>query len=123
MRWMPGDTIASLEKMAILDAMKFYEGRKTDVSEALGISLKTLYNKLDEYAKEDILREEKEAEDKLKRENWIREQRGLSPIVKIGPEIDTIDDFAVSLPKRPAVVVEPLQTEEPQKAAGGRRGR
>jgi hypothetical protein len=121
MRWIPGTTIADLEKMAITDAMKFYQGRKNDAAEALGISTRTLYNKLEEYAKEDELKAEAEARDKLRRDNWLREQRGelVSPVEE---EISAPEDFAVTLPKRPAPPTD-LEVEEPQKAAGGRRAR
>ncbi len=131
MRWIPGTTIADLEKMAILDAMKFYEGRRNDAAEALGISVRTLYNKLEEYAKEDELKAERENQETLRRENWLREQRG-QPLLEIDQPTrsdvpDTIDDYAVSLPRRPQAAPAEIQADDssssPQKAVGGRRGR
>lgn len=52
MSWQPGQTIADLEKDAIEKSLRFYQGNKPKVAEALGISLRTLYNKLAIY--EDI---------------------------------------------------------------------
>lgn len=50
--WQPGMTLYSVEKEAIQSAMKYFLGSKTAVAEALGISVKTLYNKLDVYEQE-----------------------------------------------------------------------
>lgn len=46
MNWQPGMTIANMEKECIREAMQFYHRRKENVASALGISLRTLYNKL-----------------------------------------------------------------------------
>lgn len=47
--WFPGVTLADLEKKAILKALKFYDNNKTRTASALGISIRTLQNKLNEY--------------------------------------------------------------------------
>lgn len=126
MRWIPGTTIYDLEKMAITDAMRFYEGRKTDVAQALGISIKTLYNKLEEYAREDESRAKREAADVRKRENWLREQRGEAPIPLdehlLGVDED-LAEYAVGLPKRAEVPTQQVIEEPKAAASGGRRGR
>lgn len=44
-------TIAELEKLHILKALELAGGNKTHAAEKLGVSLKTLYNKLNEYNK------------------------------------------------------------------------
>jgi hypothetical protein len=130
MNWYPGLTLSAMEKIAITGAMKFYEGRKTEVAAALGISPKTLYNKLDEYANEDVDRERRETEDQRRRDAWIAEQRGhaWTPTPYDKSQVETYEDDAVQpvgLPKRaPAVdsVVNGVNDETP-KAAGGRRAR
>lgn len=45
----PGVTLADLEKKYILAALVHFEGNKTQAAQALGITIKTLYNKLHEY--------------------------------------------------------------------------
>lgn len=45
----PSLTIAELEKRYILKALAHFEGNKTQAAHALGITIKTLYNKLHEY--------------------------------------------------------------------------
>jgi DNA-binding NtrC family response regulator len=45
----PTVTLYDLEKRFILKALTYFEGNKTQAANALGITLKTLYNKLHEY--------------------------------------------------------------------------
>jgi len=45
----PAMTLAELEKRFILKALQYFEGNKTQAANALGITIKTLYNKLHEY--------------------------------------------------------------------------
>jgi transcriptional regulator with PAS, ATPase and Fis domain len=45
----PSVTIGELEKRYILQALNYFEGNKTQAANALGITIKTLYNKLHEY--------------------------------------------------------------------------
>jgi two-component system response regulator HydG len=45
----PNITIHELEKRYILKALNYFEGNKTRAANALGITIKTLYNKLHEY--------------------------------------------------------------------------
>jgi DNA-binding NtrC family response regulator len=42
-------TLAQLERMYILNALKVTNGNKTKASQILGITIKTLYNKLHQY--------------------------------------------------------------------------
>ena len=48
-----GMTLARLEREAIEAAMKFYRGNKTHVALALGVSVKTIQNKVSQYEQED----------------------------------------------------------------------
>ena len=47
--WSPGITIKQIEKEVILQALKFYSYNKTKTAIALGISIRTLDNRLVEY--------------------------------------------------------------------------
>jgi len=49
----PGMTLAELEKRFIIKALNYFEGNKTQAANALGITIKTLYNKLHEYGEFD----------------------------------------------------------------------
>ena len=49
----PGTTIADAERLLIFATLRQFGGDKTRAAEALGISLKTLYNRLHAYEKDD----------------------------------------------------------------------
>jgi len=49
----PGTTIADAERMLIFATLRQFGGDKTRAAEVLGISLKTLYNRLHAYEKDD----------------------------------------------------------------------
>lgn len=42
-------TIAEMEKELIIERLNYFEGNKTQSAQSLGITIKTLYNKLHEY--------------------------------------------------------------------------
>jgi DNA-binding NtrC family response regulator len=45
----PGMSLSEVERMVIFETLKCFEGNKTRTAAVLGISLKTLYNRLNEY--------------------------------------------------------------------------
>lgn len=47
----PEMTLAEVEKEHILNMVKYYKGEKMQAAEALGITIKTLYNMLHAYSK------------------------------------------------------------------------
>ena len=49
MGWAPGTTLNDIERNVILDALKYHSGNRTHTAKALGISIRTLRNKLAEY--------------------------------------------------------------------------
>jgi DNA-binding NtrC family response regulator len=59
----PGTTIAEVERMLIFATLRQFGGDKTRAAEALGISLKTLYNRLHAYEKDDAPEAEGEDEE------------------------------------------------------------
>ncbi len=56
-----GSSIADAEKLLILATLKQYDGNKKEAAEVLGISLKTLYNRLNAYKEEEEREERLEA--------------------------------------------------------------
>lgn len=46
------ETLAEVEKKHILHALDVMKGNKSHAAKALGVSLKTLYNKMNEYSKQ-----------------------------------------------------------------------
>ncbi len=49
----PAMTLSELEKRFIIKALNYFDGNKTQAAHALGITIKTLYNKLHEYGEFD----------------------------------------------------------------------
>ena len=47
--WKPGKTLDEIERNVILEALKYHEGNRTHTAKALGISIRTLRNKIAEY--------------------------------------------------------------------------
>ncbi len=47
--WQPGTTLDDIERNVILDALKYHNGNRTHTARALGISIRTLRNKLADY--------------------------------------------------------------------------
>ncbi|MGK5081682.1 sigma 54-interacting transcriptional regulator [Bdellovibrionota bacterium FG-1] len=47
--WMPGQTLNDIERNVILEALKYHHGNRTHTAKALGISIRTLRNKLADY--------------------------------------------------------------------------
>jgi transcriptional regulator with PAS, ATPase and Fis domain len=49
--WKPGTTLDEIEKSVILEALQYHAGNRTHTARALGISIRTLRNKLADYRK------------------------------------------------------------------------
>ncbi len=49
--WSPGQTLNDIERFVILEALDFHNGNRTHTARALGISIRTLRNKLADYRK------------------------------------------------------------------------
>jgi transcriptional regulator with PAS, ATPase and Fis domain len=47
--WLPGTTLDDIEKNVIIEALKYHAGNRTHTARALGISIRTLRNKLADY--------------------------------------------------------------------------
>lgn len=78
--WVPGKTLAGMEREVIENAMKYFQGNKTQTAQALGIALKTLYNKLEFYAEQDekfLLHKKTEQE---REQDFIARSRGQAVV-------------------------------------------
>jgi len=49
--WTPGRTLDDIERNVILDALMYHQGNRTHTAKSLGISIRTLRNKLADYRK------------------------------------------------------------------------
>lgn len=47
--WAPGETLNDIERLVILQALQYHQGNRTHTAKALGISIRTLRNKLADY--------------------------------------------------------------------------
>lgn len=77
--WAPGITLESMEKACILQALKFYRGNVNQTAISLGVSDKTIRNKLDKYEQDGKLQRERYEADKLERARILDRMRGIQP--------------------------------------------
>ncbi len=78
-QWSPGVTLDAIEKQVILIAFRFYRGNKVATSKALGISVRTLDTKLDNYEQEGKDAALQRERDIKERENLLARSRGFAP--------------------------------------------
>lgn len=84
--WHPGNTLASVEKQVIQKAHVHYRN-KTVTATTLGISVRTLDKRLDEYAREDAITELMEQDRANERERFLAKSRG-QPLPEAGEPLD-----------------------------------
>ena len=53
MIWIPGVSLKTIEIQAIRECLEYYKGNRTKAAEALGISLRTIRNKITEFGFKD----------------------------------------------------------------------
>ncbi len=56
-QWQPGITLEEMEKQVILEAMSFFQGKRSQVAEALKIAPRTLDYKLAKYKADEQVKE------------------------------------------------------------------
>lgn len=76
--WSPGVTLADLEQQAIMKALSFYRGNQTTTATALGISRKTLGDKLKQYREDDESQKQADEARRKNREYWLNRSRGIT---------------------------------------------
>lgn len=83
--WSPGVTIWEAERQCILQALHFFRNNKTQTAQCLGVSIRTIDNKLEEYAAHDKRTAETDEFERKKRENFLARCRGLPEPHKLPP--------------------------------------
>lgn len=74
--FLAGVTIDALEKHWIINALRYYGNNKTQTAGALGISIRTLDNKLEKYEDEQIRDRDRAAEDRANKAAILERMRG-----------------------------------------------
>ncbi len=77
--WSPGVTLEQIEKQVIQKAYQHFRQNKTVTSNALGIAIRTLDNKLALYDEQQKELEQRDYDDRKKREEWLIKSRGNPP--------------------------------------------
>lgn len=135
--WTPGMTLDEVEKACILQAYRWYRGNKTQTAIALGISVKTIDNKLEKYEADGIAAKEQDDRDEIERRKVLNRMRGLPEDtphgeekrqesifatdsgVRVQPAVEAGPESPVSVPQRKEV----QKVLPGQASAGGQRGR
>lgn len=132
--WVPGMTLDSIEKASIFAALKFYRGNVAQTALALGVSDKTIRNKVEKYESDEKLRADQDALYRIEQGRILDRMRGInvspgqttgvppneqkrfetSTGVHIQPSPPTPPKHEMSMPKRDEV-----QSVLPKHAAGG----
>ena len=73
----PGMTIEAVERQMIVKTFTFFKSNKTKTAEVLGISIRTLDNKLEKYLKEKQKEEEVLADERNERQRQLERARGV----------------------------------------------
>lgn len=79
LNWAPGITLEQIEKQVILLAFRWYRGNKTQCAISLGINVRTLERKLEEYEATTNKQREQERRDEIERAEILDRQRGIVP--------------------------------------------
>jgi hypothetical protein len=100
--WSPGMSLESVEKLIIQEAYRFFRFNKTATASSLGIAVRTLDNKLDQYQTQDEAEKERQDAMERKRLDMLDRARGNPP-------------NNVGIPYSPGVTWPPagLQKQEP----------
>lgn len=78
--WSPGVTLDDIEEQVIQKALTHFRGNKAQVAAALGISVRTVDNKLDKYELARAEERAKEDERKRVRAEQLARARGIHPV-------------------------------------------
>jgi hypothetical protein len=101
----PSLTLEAVEKEVILRHYAFYHENKTQTAAALGITARTLYDKLEKYAEDEKEEEKRRAEKQRQTDEFIRRSRG-----SIGAPYYSPTDPARVDETRPRIRMEPAES-------------
>lgn len=108
--WTPGITLEQIEKQVILKAFSHYRNNKTTTSQALGISIRTLDERLKKYELEEKEVERANEHRAAEREKFLARSRG-SVTLNVSTGTDILG-HAAGIHVEPAVTAE-AQSEMP----------
>ena len=86
--WTPGMSLENLEKQVVKKAFAFYGKNKTATSNSLGIAIRTLDAKLEQYEKEDAKEQELKDELKTKEREYVKRARGQETGYEVNANLD-----------------------------------
>lgn len=75
--WVPGITLEEIEKQCILAAFRFYRGNKTQTAQTLGINIRTLERKMEDYEAANRREDERRNSEEFEREKTLARLRGV----------------------------------------------
>lgn len=115
--WSPGITLDDIEEQVIQKALTHFRGNKAQVAAALGISVRTVDNKLEKYELARAEERAKEDERKRTRAEQLARARGIHsvhPSASYGPETQQgirleSTSYAPTQPKVPVSVRSEVQ--------------
>jgi hypothetical protein len=99
--------LEDIERIVILHRLEHYLGDKEVTARSLGVSPRTIYNKLEEYEKLKAAQKEAEVKREADQKEWLRRQRG---------EVQTTDSMMIgetSEPMKSPKVLKPGEMSVP----------
>lgn len=133
--WQPGLSLEEVEKHCILQALRFFNNNKSQTAIALGITVKTIDNKLERYENDRARLEAGERARDIKNTEYLRRARGVGfqipnegqaglpsagTGVHVEPTLQNSPQQPVSVPKREEVQ-SVLPKHSTQSGSGKRR--
>lgn len=76
--WVPGITLDSIERSTIMAALKFYRGNVAQTAIALGVTEKTIRNKVEKYEADEKLRADANAFQRIEQGRILDRMRGIN---------------------------------------------
>jgi hypothetical protein len=80
--WQPGITLEEIEKQVILAALRFYSQNRTHAASALGISVRTIQNKIAKYNGEPV-----------EEDDGVYEEQSKSDVAAAGVQMESSAKF------------------------------
>jgi hypothetical protein len=75
-QWSPGMTLAAIERLVIEAAYRHYNCNKTHTANALGVSARTIHEKVDKFNLDNKHEEDAAEKRRIEREEWLARSRG-----------------------------------------------